>query len=437
MLTPGNILTTVKNRRGSTAVIVAICLVMLIGFAALAVDLGYLYATRNELQNVADAGALAGAGYLGSVYATLSFSDQQNKVFTFEEVATAVNQVTEKNKAAGVNIYIRGAETDGDIVIGTGEWVDEDSDGKDEFKITPTLITPDAVQVTARRDSNINNPVSTFFARIFKLFGADFDTVIVRAVATAALTGPANVEEGELKTPFGLSECVFPDDCDDFIRFSPTTNSCAAWHNFFDDANTNDLSDKLINLIQGDSYSYDDMLSGSDWLSENFYFGSKTPVPMVTPETSSGDFFNFSGQQGAAYFVVGEMLHPITEGGNIDIYYGIYTDKYGDPDYKTEAGTKAPVPIRALFDYFRYRDDDGDNDKWTATVPIYKDDVCCINASGSIEIVGFAFIEIYMPNPPPDNTIDVWVPCEQLAITGRGGGGISGNLKGIIPNLVK
>jgi len=53
-----------KNENGATAVYVAVVLVMLLGFAALGVDVNYLYGVRNELHNAADAGALAGASEL-------------------------------------------------------------------------------------------------------------------------------------------------------------------------------------------------------------------------------------------------------------------------------------------------------------------------------------------------------------------------------------
>ncbi len=62
---------------------------------------------------------------------------------------------------------------------------------------------------------------------------------VVSDMAIAALTGPGGTGPGELKTPFGLSENVFPKDCKDVISFSPTTDSCAGWHNFFDAINAN------------------------------------------------------------------------------------------------------------------------------------------------------------------------------------------------------
>jgi len=54
----------IKNNRGATAIVVAISLIILIGFLAFAVDIGHLFVARNQLQNAADAAALAGASYL-------------------------------------------------------------------------------------------------------------------------------------------------------------------------------------------------------------------------------------------------------------------------------------------------------------------------------------------------------------------------------------
>lgn len=53
---------SLKNRQGGTAaIVVGISMVMLIGFLALVIDLGHLYIAKTELQNAADAAALAGA----------------------------------------------------------------------------------------------------------------------------------------------------------------------------------------------------------------------------------------------------------------------------------------------------------------------------------------------------------------------------------------
>ncbi len=59
----------INEQRGAVAIIVAFLMFVLLGFAAFAVDFGYLYGVKNELQNAADAAALAGASVL--------FSDNQ------------------------------------------------------------------------------------------------------------------------------------------------------------------------------------------------------------------------------------------------------------------------------------------------------------------------------------------------------------------------
>ncbi|MFF0989901.1 pilus assembly protein TadG-related protein [Kocuria nitroreducens] len=53
------------NERGAVAVLTALSMVVLLGFVALAVDVGLLYAERAELQSGADAAALAIAGDCG------------------------------------------------------------------------------------------------------------------------------------------------------------------------------------------------------------------------------------------------------------------------------------------------------------------------------------------------------------------------------------
>ncbi len=55
-----NISTIFKNEKGITAVYVALLIPIFLGFAALAIDVGFIKVTQNELQNAADAAALEG-----------------------------------------------------------------------------------------------------------------------------------------------------------------------------------------------------------------------------------------------------------------------------------------------------------------------------------------------------------------------------------------
>src|SRR5438445_13711730 len=52
---------TSKKQEGFVLVVLAIVLLALVGFLALAVDIGVLYSARTSAQGVADAAALAGA----------------------------------------------------------------------------------------------------------------------------------------------------------------------------------------------------------------------------------------------------------------------------------------------------------------------------------------------------------------------------------------
>ncbi len=66
-----------NNQKGTVVVVVALVLLLLIGFAALALDVGHMMVKRNELQNVADSAALAATGKLGSIYKSLDYAAQQ------------------------------------------------------------------------------------------------------------------------------------------------------------------------------------------------------------------------------------------------------------------------------------------------------------------------------------------------------------------------
>ncbi len=59
-----SLLRRAAGRHGITVVFVALTMIVLLGVAALAVDVGYAYVVRGELQNAADSAALAGAQVL-------------------------------------------------------------------------------------------------------------------------------------------------------------------------------------------------------------------------------------------------------------------------------------------------------------------------------------------------------------------------------------
>ena len=225
------------DNRGAVAILVALLLVIFVGMGALAVDVGYLMVNRGELQNVADAAALAATRQLGVLYEGMTSAQQASYVAggTDESlIKSAATGVAFSNQAGGVNIAIDPDE----ILIGT--WDSRRS--PDPFERTNSQ--PDAIRVIARRDQQMNNPVSTFFARVFGIQSAP-----VNAVATAALTGQSTAGPGGLSIPLGISADWFARGyfCGQRIQFHPT-DSCAGWHTYDESPSS---ASRLRNIIRG------------------------------------------------------------------------------------------------------------------------------------------------------------------------------------------
>src|SRR5690348_12967652 len=89
-----------ENERGAVAVLVALSLAILVGFFGLAFDLGKLYVAKSELQNAADACALAAARELTGANtnqlvlaeaAGMTTASRHNVLFQGETVAVALD----------------------------------------------------------------------------------------------------------------------------------------------------------------------------------------------------------------------------------------------------------------------------------------------------------------------------------------------------------
>lgn len=229
-----------EDTRGAVAVTVAIVIVVLFGLAALALDISNAMIARNELQNVADASALAGARQLSVIYQNPSLLPPGTSYTNYtlsdtSPIISAATTVALKNQARQVAITIN----TNDIVIGV--W---DSAAR---TLTPSLLGPTGVRVTARRDGNVNGPVATWLAGIMGINSMD-----VVATATAALTGVGSTLPGDLETPFGISQYRFQTSyCNEPVRFFPTNDpvSCAGWHTWFDTPNANRLRNNIDAMI--------------------------------------------------------------------------------------------------------------------------------------------------------------------------------------------
>ncbi|TFG86482.1 MAG: hypothetical protein E4H18_04355, partial [Hyphomicrobiales bacterium] len=151
--------TSRHRRRGAVLLLFAICLVALMGLAALAVDLGAVYSARTQLQSGADAAALAGIASLE----------------TGEHVAAAT-QFAGLNCVMNQSITLAPTDvTTGKLDFATGTF----SEGS---------APANAVRVTARRTADSpDGPLGLFFGRVI-----GYDSVPISTESVAALDRRVN-----------------------------------------------------------------------------------------------------------------------------------------------------------------------------------------------------------------------------------------------------
>lgn len=233
-----------QDTRGAVAVTVAIMLVVLLSFAALALDISNAMIARNELQNVADASALAGARQLGVIYQALPEGIPYT-TYVLSDSSAVVNAATSvalANQARQVTISLNSA----DIVIGV--W------NSGPRTLTLGNVGATGVRVTARRDGGANGPVTTWLAGIMGI-----NSMNVVATATAALTGTGTLLPGEANAPFGLDELIFnnPAYCNTPIQFYPTNNppsGCAGWNTFLENPPNANTEKTIVDGLAANSY---------------------------------------------------------------------------------------------------------------------------------------------------------------------------------------
>ncbi len=153
-----------SRRPALMAVQVAVLLPVLIGCAALTIDVGAMYNAKAELQRTADAVALAAAARLSA----FSEGDPQ------ELALAAAVQYAESNTLFGQPIRL---DPSVDVVFGRANY-DEDAT---EYNFTPTTVVPDAIRITVRFSSDSpNGPLPLYFAG---LFGKRATDVTAEAIA--------------------------------------------------------------------------------------------------------------------------------------------------------------------------------------------------------------------------------------------------------------
>ena len=195
------------NRKGSTLVLVAVTMVGMLGFLAIAIDIGMLLRAREDAQRAADAIALAGAG------AFLKGSGPAQNPVALDQA----NDVASKNHISNVLLDVSGPVVTTIPSNGSREVTPEVT-----VEVLPNI---EKVRVWVRRAQNF-----TWFAN---LFGTSFLPVQAYAAAVAS--------------PAGSAKCIKPIALPD------------AWYDVDNDPNQNHLWDPtekwLFDPAKGDRYS--------------------------------------------------------------------------------------------------------------------------------------------------------------------------------------
>jgi hypothetical protein len=245
------------NQRGATAILVAVALVVLVGFTALAIDVGHLVLARNELQNAADAGALAGARFL------------------YNEDGTAVNEgandiaeaAAMANKSENLPVEVDMERNPPDIQRGhwsfglgdlpRGFYPNNSTEPVDLWdasteELDANLDFINGIKVVTRRDTK---PVTSFFVRIFGHHGFLLSAEAVGYIGFAGTLSPGDVDAPIAICSQSLTGNTAADECEPgytcnigYMLSDGQDKNTAAWTNFTQPCSTAD-TESLRDLL--------------------------------------------------------------------------------------------------------------------------------------------------------------------------------------------
>jgi len=177
------------RRRGAAAVFAVFLTSVLVAMLAFSVDIGYLAASKSEIQRTADAAALSGCWqvYDGKV-AGLVESDLNTAIDNSASSAALMNSVS--NSAPALQSSGLNKDITSGYLSSLSSVVTLTSDSNQPYR---------AVRVSVRKTSGLNGQIPYYFARIFGQQGID-----ISAEATAAMA----LQIQGFNTPIGGSNTL-------------------------------------------------------------------------------------------------------------------------------------------------------------------------------------------------------------------------------------
>jgi Flp pilus assembly protein TadG len=216
-------------RRGTVVVFLAVCLVLIVGMAALAIDLARVNLARAELQSAADSAALAGAGVLLNE-GRLKGPEQLQLMFAQARATAAAYAGRNPVMGQALSVDLNAANaSDGEIVIGYL--------GDPTNHAAPLVYSDPAafntIRVQVFRNEMRNGSIAMTFAQLL-----GHQSASVAATAAASFQDGINgfsVSDGKPNAqlmPFALHEDVLTallrtpaSSANDYYRYDPQTHT--------------------------------------------------------------------------------------------------------------------------------------------------------------------------------------------------------------------
>jgi Flp pilus assembly protein TadG len=186
-------------RRAAIAPFAAVLLVPLLAMVAFAVDLGWIAQVQGDLQNAADASALAGAGQLMNGFVQYNATTSATQQYAVLNQAESGAKSTAKT-VAGLNAADVSSLTllDSDIEFGftnaAGSYTAS----------TPTSGYPNTVKVTLRRDSSANGALGLFFGPVLGVSTMNLQATAAATIYTARVNSFNNTPTGLLPVTYDV-----------------------------------------------------------------------------------------------------------------------------------------------------------------------------------------------------------------------------------------
>jgi hypothetical protein len=156
----------IRSRRGNIVVLSAVLMVVMMAMVAFAVDLGYLYNARTEMQRAADASSIAACWELIDEDVVKGTS---NSAVITDDARSKARQFVALNKIAQSSANLANE----DITVG---YIANPANPSSPFLTTGYSAAPNAVKLRIRRTSAQNGAVPLFFGRVLGVNSATLES---------------------------------------------------------------------------------------------------------------------------------------------------------------------------------------------------------------------------------------------------------------------